>query len=77
MLLILLIRLMDGSWIWFLSSLGCLLVFGMPILSTMRRCGCGSKLAGGLGLPWSRDGGIPQGCTSSMMFIVALYFALV
>ena len=31
------------------------------------------KLAAGLGDPWSRDGGIPQGCPLSMMFIVALY----
>ena len=31
------------------------------------------KLASGLGLPWTRDGGIPQGCPLSMMFIVALY----
>ena len=30
------------------------------------------KLASGLGEPWTRDGGIPQGCLS-MMFIVALY----
>ena len=25
------------------------------------------KLASGLGLPWTRDGGIPQGCPLSMM----------
>ena len=31
------------------------------------------KLAAGLGQPWTRDGGIPQGCSLSMMFIVALY----
>ena len=31
------------------------------------------KLASGLGEPWTRDGGVPQGCPSSMMFIVALY----
>ena len=31
------------------------------------------KLATGLGEPWTRDGGIPQGCLLSMMFIVALY----
>ena len=30
------------------------------------------KLAGGPGEPWSRDGGIPQGCPLSMVFIVAL-----
>ena len=31
------------------------------------------KLAAGLGQPWTRDGGIPQGCPLSMMFIVALH----
>ena len=31
------------------------------------------KLAAGLGEPWTRDGGIPQECSLSMMFIVALY----
>ena len=31
------------------------------------------ELAAGLGRPWTRDGGIPQGCPLSMMFIVALY----
>ena len=31
------------------------------------------KLASGLGQSWTRDGGIPQGCPLSMMFIEALY----
>ena len=31
------------------------------------------KLAAGRGEPWCRDGGIPQGCPSSVVFIVALY----
>ena len=31
------------------------------------------KLAAGLGQPWTRDGGIPQVCPLSMMFIDALY----
>ena len=31
------------------------------------------KFASGLGEPWTRDGGILQGCPLSMMFIVALY----
>ena len=31
------------------------------------------KLASGLGEPWTRDGGIPQGCPLSTTFIVALY----
>ena len=29
--------------------------------------------ASGFGQSWTRDGGIPQGCPLSMMFIVALY----
>ena len=35
------------------------------------------KLAAGLGVAWTRDGGIPQGCPLSMVFIVALYDPLV
>ena len=35
------------------------------------------KLADGLGGPWCRDGGIPQGCPPSMFFIVALYVPVV
>ena len=31
------------------------------------------KLASGLGEPWTRDVGIPQGCPLSMICIVALY----
>ena len=31
------------------------------------------KLTSGLREPWTRDGGIPQGCPLSLMFIVALY----
>ena len=31
------------------------------------------KLACGLGQSWTRDGGIPQGCPLSMVFIVALF----
>ena len=30
------------------------------------------KLAAGLGEPWCRDGGVPQGCPLSVVFIVAL-----
>ena len=30
------------------------------------------KLAAGLGQSWTGNGGIPQGCPLSMMFIVAL-----
>ena len=45
----------------------------MLIVSTMLMLGCGLRLASGLGQPWTRDGGIPQGCPLSVMFIVALY----
>ena len=31
------------------------------------------KLAAGLGEPWCRDGGIPQGCSLSLVFVGALY----
>ena len=31
------------------------------------------KVAAGIGEPWTRYGGIPQGCPLSMMFMVALY----
>ena len=31
------------------------------------------KLATGLGEAWTGDGGVPQGCPLSMVFIVALY----
>ena len=31
------------------------------------------KLSCGLGEPWTRDGGIPQGCPLNMVFIVALF----
>ena len=31
------------------------------------------KLAAALGEPWTRDGGILQGCLLSMMFVVVLY----
>ena len=31
------------------------------------------KLATGLGVVWKRDGGIPQRCPLSMIFIIALY----
>ena len=36
-------------------------------------CSLRFKIAAGLGEPWTRDGGIPQGCPLSMMFIFALY----
>ena len=45
----------------------------MPILSTMLMLGCGLNWLLALGEPWTRDGGIPQGCPLSMMLTVALY----
>ena len=45
----------------------------MPILEYHAHVRLRFKLASGLGEPWTRDGGIPQGCPLSMMFIVALY----
>ena len=47
--------------------------FVMLILNIMPHVRLRFKLASGLGEPWTRDGGIPQGCPLSMMFIVALY----
>ena len=38
----------------------------------MLMSGYGLRLRLGLGEPWTRDGGIPQGCPLRMMFIVAL-----
>ena len=35
------------------------------------------KLASGLCAPWTRDGGIPQGCPLSMMPLLPCFFALV
>ena len=45
----------------------------MLILNIMLMLGCGSSLLLVLVNFWTRDGGIPQGCPLSMMFIVALY----
>ena len=57
-----------------LSSLGLPAWFRhMPTLSIMLMSGLGLSSAAGLGEPWTRKRGIPQGCPLSMMFIVALY----
>ena len=45
----------------------------MLILSNHAHVRLRFKLASGIGEPWTRDGGIPQGRPLSMMFIVALY----
>ena len=62
------ISLIVSSHLWvFLAG------FVMLVLSIMPECGPRLKLAAGLGEPWTRDGGILQGCPLSMMFMVALY----
>ena len=58
-------------------SLGLLAWFRIPHFEYHAHVRFRFKLASGLGEPWTRDGGIPQGCPLSMMFIVALYFPLV
>ena len=73
MLSSLLILLIGGFWIGSLAAWGCRPGLGMLIFCIMLKFGFGSSLASGLGEPWTRDGGIPQGCPLSMMFIVALY----
>ena len=56
-----------------LSSLGLLGWFRHAYFEYHAHVRMRFKLASGLGAPWTRDGGIPQGCPLSMMFIVALY----
>ena len=56
-----------------LSSLGLLGWFRHAYFEYHAHVRLRFKLASGLGEPWTRDGGIPQGCPLSMMFIVALY----
>ena len=56
-----------------LSSLGLLAWFRHAYFEYHLHVHLRFKLAVGLGEPWTRDGGIPQGCPLSMMFIVALY----
>ena len=48
----------------------------MPIFEYHSHVRLRFKLAAGLGQPWTRDGGIPQSCPLSMMFIVALYLGV-
>ena len=56
-----------------LRSLGLLGWFRHAYFEYHARVRLRFKLAAGLGEPWTSDGGIPQGCPLSMMFIVALY----
>ena len=53
--------------------MGCLLGSVMFIFEFHLHVRLRFKLAAGIGEPWTRDGGIPQGCPLSMMFVVALY----
>ena len=56
-----------------LSSLGSLGWFRHAYFEYHAHVRLRCKLVSGLGEPWTRDGGIPQGCPSSMKFIVGLY----
>ena len=56
-----------------LSSLGLPACFRHTYFEYPSKVRVRFKLAAGLGEPWTRDCGIPQGCPWSMMFIVALY----
>ena len=56
-----------------LASLGLPAWFRHAYFEYHAEVGLRFKFAAGLGVPWTRDGGIPQGCPLSMMFIVALY----
>ena len=59
-----------------LSSLGLLAWFWHAYFENHAHVRHRFKLAAGLGEPWTRDGGIAQGCPLSMMSIVALYLPL-
>ena len=56
-----------------LSSLGLLGWFRHAYFEYHARVRLRFRLASGLGQSWTRDGGTPQGCPLSMMFIVAFY----
>ena len=56
-----------------LSSLGLLAWFRHAYFEYYAHVRLRFKLASGLGQPWTRDGGIPQECPPSMMFIFATY----
>ena len=76
MLLKALILLIVGFLTLFLSCLGLLAWCRHAYFEYHAHARLRFKLASGLGEPWTRDGGIPQGCPLSMMFmmfIVALY----
>ena len=56
-----------------LSSLGLPGWFRHAYFENHARVRLRFRLASGLGQAWTRDGGIPQGCPLSMMFIVAFF----
>ena len=56
-----------------LSSLGLLAWFQHTYFEYHAKVRLRFKLAAGIGEPWTRDGGIVQGCPLSMIFNVALY----
>ena len=66
-----------GVFDWVLRSLGLPAWFRHAYFECHSHVRLGFKLAAGLGQPCTGDGGIPQGCPLSMMFIVALYLLLV
>ena len=61
--LVLLSRMCTCLWVTSLSPL-----IRLTVVSLIGFLSCP-----GLGQPWTRDGGIPQGCPLSMMFLVAFY----
>ena len=76
--LLLLLSSLLTRWIWVFWIESCLVLgflpgFVMLIFEHHAHVRLRFKLASGFGQSWTRDGGIPQGCPLSMMFIVALY----
>ena len=61
---------LQGGWVFLTGFAG--FIFSVHSQVRLR-----FKLAAGFGKPWCRDGGIPQGCPLSVVFIVALYVPLV
>ena len=73
MSLSLLTLLIGPYWIALWVGLVCLVGFVKFIFRFIVRVFLRFQFATGLGEPWCRDGGIPQGCPLSMIFVVALY----
>ena len=63
----------DPSWIVLWVGWGLPDWFRRAYFSFHRQVRLRFQLSTGLGEPWCRDGGIPQVCPLSMVFIVALY----